>query len=77
MNQLKIANEAPADITKAGVVDIRCLEPDATRMMSVLFSFSIFEVGFQGGNGTAKGVERDDAFDQESVSEECRVSVWQ
>jgi hypothetical protein len=75
MNKLKIADEAAADIAKAGVVDIRCLEPDATRMMSVLFSFSGFEVAFQGGEGTAKGVERDDAFDQETVSEECRVSI--
>jgi len=40
MNQLKIANEAPADIAKAGVVDIRYLELDAIRMISVLFSFS-------------------------------------
>jgi hypothetical protein len=55
MNKLKIADEAAADIAKAGVVDIRCLEPDATRMMSVLFSFSGFEVAFQGGEGTAKG----------------------
>ena len=30
MNKLKIANEAATGITKAGVVDIRCLEPDTS-----------------------------------------------
>jgi hypothetical protein len=62
VNKLKIANEAAADIAKAGVVDIRCLEPDTARMMH--FAVRVFQLqSLQGGDGTAKAVERYDAFD--------------
>ena len=75
MNKLKIANEAAADIAEAGVVDTRCLEPDTTRMILTLLVFRSFQVqGLQGGEGTANGVERYNAFDEKSISEECRIS---
>jgi hypothetical protein len=43
VNKLKITNEAATDIAKTGVVDIRCLDLDATRMKE-LFVFSNYRV---------------------------------
>ena len=61
MNKLEIADEAAPDVTKARVVDVRCLEPDATRVM-VFFRLGRFEVAIESGQGTAEDIEGDDAF---------------
>jgi hypothetical protein len=75
VNKLKIANEAATGITKAGVVDIRCLELDTTGVI-VFFGFSDFRVQIlQGGDGGAKAVERHNTFNQKSISAERRISA--
>jgi hypothetical protein len=70
---LKIANEAAVDIAKAGMVDIRCLEPDTGRIIPFVFR-GFYVQCIQGGDGTAKAVERYDTFDQKSISKERRIS---
>jgi hypothetical protein len=63
MNKLKIADKAAANIIKIKIVDIRCLEPDAIKIISVLFSRNNFEMIFQGEEKIAKEIEKDDTFD--------------
>ena len=41
----EVADEAAAGITVAGVVDVRCFEPDSIEMVVVLFLFAGFDVG--------------------------------
>lgn len=41
------------------MVDVRCSEPDAARMMLVLCRFGVFEVALMGGEGTTEGIEGD------------------
>jgi len=59
---LEIANEAAPDIAEAGMVDVRCFQPDAARMMLAFSGFGGFEVALEGGEGTAEDIEGDDAF---------------
>jgi hypothetical protein len=44
-DKLQITNKAVADIAKAGVVDTRCYEPYAVRMVLLLFRSSVFKSG--------------------------------
>ena len=67
MDELQIADEAAADIAEAGVVDRGCRKPDAARMMLVLFRFRPFELSLAGVEGTAKTIEGDDSFNEESA----------
>jgi hypothetical protein len=62
VDELQIADEAAADIAEARVVDGRCRESDAARMILVLFQFDAFELSLAGGEGTAEGIEGDDTF---------------
>ncbi len=62
-DELEIANEAAPDIAGAGMVDVRCVQPDAAGMMQAPSGFGGFEVPLEGGERTAKDIEGDDAFD--------------
>ena len=48
VNELEIADEAALDVTEARVVDVRCLEPDTTRVM-VFLRLGRFEVAVETG----------------------------
>lgn len=63
MDKLEITDEAAPGVTETGVVDVRCLEPDAAGVMLVLVRFGRFEMALQGGQWTAKDVEGDNACD--------------
>jgi hypothetical protein len=62
VDELEIADEAAADIAKARVVNVGCLEPDTAGVILALFRCGGFKVALEGGEGTTEDVEGDRMF---------------
>ena len=70
-DDLHVAEEAASDVAVAAVVDVRCLDPDATRVVILPLLLVVWrtlaQVGTEGGQREAEGIQGNDPIDEKPV----------